>query len=628
MPRTQEGKTVAQVKKTMASFQIKLQAAQAQVLVFQAEEDMQADAWQVKFDDVNDDITKSLRSIEALTRMANVASQEQDRGRKAIQLKTLLDGFEGPMRQDGARGGGTRSAAADALHAKTVLLIEVVAAKSEALNAPLRKAMASVDGLLQKLEKLRATAETSGLQAQLQEVKVRLQAVLTENQEDLQREVAAATAERDRNRKRERAEALEPALEAVKFAVAQVLQAKFELHAKARAVQIKTLKTRLKAAKAATAEINLSKSAEINLLKDQLEAAEAATAEINLLKDQLEAAEAATAEINLLKDQLEAAEAATAEINLLKDQLEAAKAATAEINLLKSAEIDLLKDQLEAAEAATAEINRLKDKLEAAKAATAEINLSKSAEINLLKDQLEAAEAATAEIDLLKSAEIDRLMDKLEAAKAATAEIDLSKSAKIKTLQDQLKAAHHTIKELLQEKVELQSKVAALEDAGEINGDIVMTIDQLAAFDVDKKKGKPGFHLANGPAMLSNLYRVIESGDYTEFIWWMKDGQAFKIKNKKSFQKEVLQKCNVSDIASSNWFSGISRSGLRRFLKEGNAYYHPKGYFVKGRPELCPLGHMEKRNLNQALDIWNKTLKEGKYYEGKKLPMPLKPGKD
>jgi hypothetical protein len=37
---------------------------------------------------------------------------------------------------------------------------------------------------------------------------------------------------------------------------------------------------------------------------------------------------------------------------------------------------------------------------------------------------------------------------------------------------------------------------------------------------------------------------------------------------------------------------------------------------------------MEKRNLNQALDIWNKTLKEGKYYEGKKLPMPLKPGKD
>jgi hypothetical protein len=157
---------------------------------------------------------------------------------------------------------------------------------------------------------------------------------------------------------------------------------------------------------------------------------------------------------------------------------------------------------------------------------------------------------------------------------------------------------------------------------------VVMTIDQLAAFDVDKKKGKPGFHLANGPAMLSNLYRVIESGDYTEFIWWMKDGQAFKIKNKKSFQKEVLQKCNVSDIASSNWFSGISRSGLRRFLKEGNAYYHPKGYFVKGRPELCPLGHMEKRNLNQALDIWNKTLKEGKYYEGKKLPMPLKPGKD
>jgi hypothetical protein len=329
------------------------------------------------------------------------------------------------------------------------------------------------------------------------------------------------------------------------------------------------------------------------------------------LKDQLEAAEAATAEINLLKDQLEAAEAATAEINLLKDQLEAAKAATAEINLLKSAEIDLLKDQLEAAEAATAEIN-----------------LSKSAEINLLKDQLEAAEAATAEIDLLKSAEIDRLMDKLEAAKAATAEIDLSKSAKIKTLQDQLKAAHHTIKELLQEKVELQSKVAALEDAGEINGDIVMTIDQLAAFDVDKKKGKPGFHLANGPAMLSNLYRVIESGDYTEFIWWVNDGQAFKIKNKTSFQKEVLPKCNVSDSASSNWFSGISTSGLRRFLKEGNVYYHPKGYFVKGRPELCPLGHMEKRNLNQALDIWNKTLKEGKYYEGKKLPMPLKPGKD
>jgi hypothetical protein len=126
-----------------------------------------------------------------------------------VHFKGEAEGTTGQeVKGRGAGGHPVRREPADALQpAKTELLIKVVDAKLEALTTQLQEAMASVDGLLAKLQ---AMAETDALRAQLEEVKVCMEAVLTENQEDLQREVAAATAEQDCNRKRERAEPLEP----------------------------------------------------------------------------------------------------------------------------------------------------------------------------------------------------------------------------------------------------------------------------------------------------------------------------------------------------------------------------------------------------------------------------------